>query len=175
MAVAAEPVQGLYLWLCPPDAEAHPLRALIRDLSDRLGTPPFEPHVTLLGPVAAAGVEEQAARLAGALAPLELPLREVAGDPAFYRCLYARVEPTPALLGARAQARERFGEASPFQPHLSFVYGRLDPAMQDELAAALAKRLPATMTVRHLDLIRTDGVPREWRRLRRFALGGEAS
>jgi hypothetical protein len=174
MAGAAEPVHGLYLWLCPPADEALPLRALILELSGRLGAPAFEPHLTLLGPVGP-GAADEAQRLATAIAPLELRLQEVAGEPSFYRCLYARVEATAPLLAARAQAQARFGAASPFQPHLSFVYGRLDPAARAQLAAALAPRLPALVTARHLDLIRTDGVPSQWRRLARFDLGGEPS
>jgi 2'-5' RNA ligase len=172
-----ETAEGVFLWLAPADAEAPALSALILELSQRLGTPSFEPHLTLLGPLAPAageaGLEERAASLAGRLAALTLPLRGVSGEPAFYRALYAAVEPTRALRSARDEARGLCPALdAPFRPHLSLAYGRLDALTQAALSAELAPRLPAEVTARHLDLIRTDGPPQAWRRLRRFDLGG---
>jgi 2'-5' RNA ligase len=175
-----ETAQGLFLWLAPAGAEAQALSALVVELSQRLGTPRFEPHLTLLGPLAPAageaGLEERVASLAGRLAPLTLPLRGVSGEPIFYRALYAAVEPTPALQSARAEAGALCpAPEAPFRPHLSLAYGRLDALTQAALSAELAPRIPAVVTARHLDLIRTDGPPRAWRRLGRFDLGGPPS
>ena len=179
MAASDETAEGLFLWLSPADTEASALSALILELSDRLGTPRFEPHLTLL-PLpqgqAKAEVERRAGSLADRLAPLTLPLRGLLGEPDFYRALYAAVEPTPALLSARAEARALFPSPdAPWRPHLSLAYGRLDAPVQAALSVELWPRLPAEVTARHLDLIRTDGPPRAWRRLRRFDLGGRAS
>jgi 2'-5' RNA ligase len=150
-----ETAEGLFLWLAPAGAEAQALSALVLELSQRLGTPRFEPHLTLLGPLAPAageaGLEEKVASLAGRLAPL-------------------------ALRSARAEARALCpAPEAPFRPHLSLAYGRLDASTQVALSAELAPRIPAVVTARHLDLIRTDGPPHAWRRLRRFDLGGRPS
>ncbi|MBM4201153.1 MAG: hypothetical protein FJ189_07690, partial [Gammaproteobacteria bacterium] len=55
-----------YLWLLPEPASHHRLGRSIEDLTARIGAPPFEPHVTLLGslPGDASDLIDRARRLA---------------------------------------------------------------------------------------------------------------
>ncbi|HEX6738302.1 MAG TPA: 2'-5' RNA ligase family protein [Vicinamibacteria bacterium] len=178
MSPAEETAQGLFLWLAPGEPEGAALARLLLALARRLGTPPFDPHVTLLGPVAAPPDEALArcAELARRLAPLALPLRDVRGEDDYFRALYAAVEPTPALLAAREAARALLpAPDAPFRPHLSLAYGRLEDTAQVALSIELRPQLPSPVRARHLELIRTDGPVRAWRRLGRFDLAAMPS
>jgi 2'-5' RNA ligase len=169
---------GVSLWLSPGGEEAAAMATLIGEMSGRFGTPRFEPHLTLLGGLGTPEDEagEKALRLAGRLRPVPMPLREVTGEPAFFRCLYAAVEAGPELESARAEALALFAPEPEraFRPHLSLVYGRLAPEAKAELARALRPRLPGAILARHLDLVRTQGPPEHWWLLRRFDLGAGA-
>jgi 2'-5' RNA ligase len=178
MSAWDETAHGLFLWLAPGDAEAAPLARMILELGRRLGTPPFEPHLTLLGPLdrPAGEVEAKAAELARGLAPLALPLRGVNGEESYFRALYAAAEPTPELRAARDAARALLAAPdAPFRPHLSLAYGRLEPTVQVALSIELAPRLPAQLLARHLDLVLADGPVGAWRRLARFDLGASGA
>lgn len=166
---------GVSLWLSPAGEEARALGRLIDELSARLGTPRFEPHLTLLGGLGLAEpeAEARAGRLASRLPPLRLALGDLEGEPVFLRCLYAVVEPSAELEAARAEAVAAFGPPTTpgFRPHVSLVYGRLSPDAQAEQARALRPRLPPGVVARHLDLMSTEGPPAAWRLVRRFDLG----
>src|SRR5262245_60182005 len=86
LSTPVEPAVGVSLWLSPTGDPA--LARLVDELSARLGTPRFPPHLTLLGGLGAAEpeAEERAARLAAGLRPLGLALGGVGGEPSFYRC-----------------------------------------------------------------------------------------
>jgi 2'-5' RNA ligase superfamily protein len=166
---------GVSLWLSPAGEEARDLGRLIDELSVRLGTPRFDPHLTLLGGLGhpQSEAEARAGGLAACLPPLRLAFGAIEGEPVFLRCLYAAVEPSAELNAARAEALAVFGPppAPAPRPHVSLVYGRLSPDARAELARALRPRLPPQVIARHLDLMCTEGPPAEWRRIRRFGLG----
>jgi 2'-5' RNA ligase len=172
MADGDETAEGTFLWLAPAEPEAAAIRGLIGELSCRLGTEPFDPHVTLLGPAGPAGEElVRHLRTLAARPALRLPLAGVRGDRTFFRALYAAVEPTPALRALHEEARASIpAPQGPYLPHLSLAYGRLDAAQVDALSRELAPRLPPEITVAHLDAVRTDGPVRAWRREHRFDL-----
>jgi 2'-5' RNA ligase superfamily len=178
MTPGEETAQGLFLWLAPGEPEGASLGRVILALSERLGTTPFDAHVTLLGPLGPPEDEalEESAELARRVAPLALPLRGVNGEDSYYRALFAAVEPTPALLAARQAALALLpGPEAAFRPHLSLAYGWLEATVQVALSIELVPRLPVAVRASHLDLIRTDGPVRAWRRLRRFDLTGAPS
>jgi 2'-5' RNA ligase len=165
---------ALSLWLMP-EGGVHPRFAgLISDLAARLGTPAFEPHVTLLGGVDAPleEVRAQVAVLARALPPIEVRLRVVDGRDEYFRCLFVAAEPTPGLVSAHEAAAHALGVArgTPFEPHLSLVYGHLDAARKESLRRELGEQ-PATFVARTLCLYRTEGDPSGWRLEACFRLG----
>jgi len=125
------------IWLVPTGPARLRLRGQIEALSKKHGTPDFEPHVTLVGlgavpPESGEGLEGRIARLAGALRPFDVHLREVGQLDAFFRSLFVKVEPTPDVMRAGEMGRRLFKEvhqkepADPeYFPHLSLLYSDL--------------------------------------------------
>lgn len=151
------------------------LAALVEHLAARLGTEPFTPHVTLLpGPLGPeAETVARAAPLARELAPLTLKLAGIEGRDDPFRCLFVKVEATPALRAAHAAAARAFlREPDPdFFPHLSLVYGRLESDEKASLARDIAEGSAGEIEARRLCVCRTDGEVAEWRGLAVFPLG----
>jgi hypothetical protein len=166
--------RGLSLWLVPDGDERAALAELIAGLSSRLGTPCFEPHLTLLPGLARPGDEvvEAARVLAPALEQMVLPLRPPEGREETFRCLYLPVGETFRLLHAHALARAAFPSAEdrPFEPHLSLVYGQLPADRKDRLRQEILPGLPPRVRLAALDVVRTEGPVEEWRRLLRCPL-----
>ncbi len=135
-------------WLLPADADAEWLRACMRPLAARCGSPAFEPHVTLhvgtrSGDLA---IEPLLAALARRAGPLALDCAQTCHSAAYYKALYLRLDANradgPALAGLRqalVDALEAAGAPRSdyrFDPHLSLLYGSLDAALREQLAAS---------------------------------------
>jgi 2'-5' RNA ligase len=164
---------GHSLWLMPEPAERARLEALIARLAARLGTPPFPPHVTLLGllPGAPDALLEATRALGRQTPPLTLHLTRSGGQDAFFRCFYVEVEAAAALEAFHAHAVARFGARTPapFFPHLSLVYG----ALSSEQKALLAMEVEScTVGFTALRLVRTEGRVTDWRTVGEVALTG---
>jgi len=169
---------GVSLWLVPDGPEAQAIAALIGELSARFGTPTFAPHVTLMGGI---GVDpEEAVTTAGELAAglSDLSVRfeglEHSGD--YFRALVVRVAPDLPILDARRHAQGAFPSepVGPFVPHLSLLYGTVPVETRRHLAAEVRESAPASIVMRHLDVVATEGTVAEWRRLARLPLSGPA-
>jgi 2'-5' RNA ligase len=166
---------GTSLWLVPSDVVRGRLDALIRGLATRFGTEPFAPHVTLLAGLRGREGEvlQRAAEMCPALEPIRLRASRVEGREEFFRCVSLRVEETLALLTLHAQARIAFARAEPrsYEPHLSLVYGRLEPRARAEVEEELRGEVPIAFEVSSLEVWRTRGRTREWTRLAAVPLG----
>jgi len=167
---------GVSLWLVPEGPARELLSGCIHRLAERLGTVPFAPHVTLLAGIEA-GEEvalAEAEALARTLAPLPVRLAGVEGRDARFRCLYVRAEHPAALAAAHAVAARWFSrDPDPsFEPHLSLVYGTLEPEAKAGLARELDAATRVSFEVRRLHLWRTAGEPEEWSEIGAFGLGG---
>jgi hypothetical protein len=167
--------RGISIWLSPAEKEAGPLRQFIRDLARDLGTPAFEPHVTLLPGLR--GSAEAIVRTAGQLLTADLETLRVTLGPARpglppFRCLYLPVVLTFRLVHAHAVSRQAFtpGAEGAFEPHLSLVYGRLSDERSSRLAQEIAGRAPDQVRLEALEVVRTEGPVAAWRSLARFEL-----
>jgi len=71
-------------------------------------------------------------------------------------------------------ARAAFAEAAPtpFRPHLSLLYGRLEPLKRAAVLRELAGTLELTFEASELHVFRTLGPSRDWRPRGAFPLGG---
>jgi hypothetical protein len=166
---------GLSLWLVPEEPERARLEALIRALAQRLGTPPFAPHVTLLGGIGLAAPEarERARELARGPGSLALQLTHAAHADEFYRCVVLEALPSDALLRAHEAARQALGGGpGSYRPHLSLVYGRLPAAFREALVGEVEGTLPLPLATNaaHLELLATAGPPARWSRIAGFDL-----
>ena len=166
-------------WLVPaPGPEQDRLARVIADLAAGYGGPVFAPHVTLAGvtaavPDAVAGV---LAEVTAGVAPFEVTLTEAGWEPAFFRALYLRAEPSARLSALREAARRALCLEPAPDPHLSLLYADLDEERKPGLAAGLEPSgvvLPMTIRV---DAAEVWGDFREdagrWRRLARVPLAG---
>ncbi len=166
---------GFSLWLMP-DGETHDqLVSLIAELARRRGTPTFAPHLTLLGGLSAAesDVIALSAQLAESAPALRLECLELQHSEAYYKSVFVRLSPSPELLRLRTKALEGVGlAAGPYEPHLSLVYGDLDPEEREDLVAAARGRFPPDIEVCRLDVYSTAGTPDRWRRVARLPLAG---
>lgn len=168
------------LWLLPPPAERARFAELIGMLARQHGTPVFEPHITLLGGIddAQPTAVAASAALARRIAPLRIWLGEIGQRDSYFQCLFVHVIPDAALRQAHRLAREAFAQRADaeFLPHLSLVYGVLDPPQKAAIVAQLGGRLDGEFLVEELALIgyRKDDQPRDWRRVATFTLRGEA-
>ena len=167
--------EGTSLWLMPGGRTRTSIAAVIERLAVRLGTATFEPHVTLLPGLREPETDliNQARLLAAELEPLPLDFSGVDGLDAPFRCLFLKVRRSLALREAYARACSCFGRVSEpsFDPHLSLVYGSLDPRRKRELRSELETALPPCLEVRHLGVWRTEGPVGAWRERAAIELG----
>ena len=165
---------GVSIWLVPTGEVYERFDALISSLSRRCGTPPFEPHVTLLGGLSGpeAAVLSRAEQLSGSLAPLEIRPTTAGHRDEYFRCLFVQAEPTPALVAAHARAAELFERREePFFPHLSLIYGDLAAEEKERILDEVGRDLATAFDVGELHAVRTEGEVRSWRRLASYPLG----
>jgi 2'-5' RNA ligase len=168
---------GLSLWLVPEPKARRRLGATIARLARRLGTPRFAPHVTLIGGLRRPPhqLSAVAARIARATVPFELCAASFGERREFYRCVFVAFERSRALAEMRARARRTLGPSRRrFFAHLSVVYGDLDARTRRGLVAKLARASRAPIRFARLQLMRTEGEPRDWRLVASFALSRRA-
>lgn len=165
---------GVALWLVPDGPEAQAISAFVGELSARFGTPTFPPHVTLLAGLSAAPDAAVASGrdLAAQLADLPVRFEGLEHSAEYFRALVARVAPDLPILDARRRAQMAFPSepVGPFLPHLSLLYGSLPVETRRHLAAEVRDSAPASIVLRSLDVVATEGTPAEWRRLARHPL-----
>ncbi|MBS0320345.1 MAG: hypothetical protein JSR18_07390 [Proteobacteria bacterium] len=173
---AARAAPAYSLWLMPQAADQDALQALVDELSAAFATPPFIPHMTVQGDLAlrlkdACAV---ASTVAADLPAQAWPVQGIEASDAWFRAFYLAFAPRAVFDDALAVAARgtatRTG-LSPF-PHVSLAYGSLDAPRKDALRAAIASRIPATLTFDRLAVAlsgSTVGVP-SWRLLETFTL-----
>jgi len=114
---------------------------LVRELSDRFGTPFFAPHLTLRGDTAQPLAELEGAIEAAAqqAEPFSEPVACVEGSDAFFRSFYARFAIClPLATLKRALDPEGLGS---FMPHVSLLYGPVEAAAKAEAIGEIDRRL----------------------------------
>lgn len=132
------------LWLLPAADDAAMMAALVDELSGRFGTPVFAPHLTLRGDTQTPpdALEQAVAAAAAEVAAFAEPVALVEGSDAFFRSFYARFAVSPAL--ARLKRALDPDGLGGFMPHVSLLYGPVEPAAKAaairEVNARLAGR-----------------------------------
>lgn len=146
----SNPVDSWSIWLMPRAEDAEPLSALVRECAEALGSPPFEPHLTLHHGFPAPGVTREAAgewlcKRMERIAPPELELRELRFGDRYTRGLVMALKPHPDAAGMARVAGELLVRTGgwKFWPHVSLAYGVVPDAHRKALKSRLASRLPA--------------------------------
>ncbi|MDH3309839.1 MAG: 2'-5' RNA ligase family protein [Gammaproteobacteria bacterium] len=168
------------LWLRLPREAHERFQSLIAKLSARLGTPLFEPHITLLGGLSGSeeALRRQTRALAGATAPFEVRLLEVGCLDEYYRCLFVKIALSRALQEVHAVARRFFDQSldADFTPHLSLVYGNLEEKEKENILDDIGRDFYENLRLEELGLYDTSGPV--WRCVERGrfgAAGGQVS
>lgn len=131
------PVTSLWLLAATPD-EADFITE-IETLARRHVSPVFHPHLTLLGDIPAdpAALGAQARAIAAAAPAFVAEVQDIVTSDAYYRSFYAGFAIEPALARLRAAAIATFArDPGPFTPHVSLLYGPVDPEAKAASAAA---------------------------------------
>lgn len=131
------------IWLLAEPADDAFLTDLVRELSDRFGTPFFAPHLTLRGDTERppAELERAIAAAARQVEPFSVPVACVEGSDAFFRSFYARFATCPPLATLKS-ALDPEGLDS-FIPHVSLLYGPVEAAAKAQALGEFDKRLTA--------------------------------
>jgi 2'-5' RNA ligase len=165
------------LWLMPEGEAFDYYFEIIARLSQRLVTPVFLPHVTLLGLIDGTNeeVEAKTVKLAAQFHPFRVEFTGVETFDEYFRCLFVRVKETPVLLTAHQQARQLFGRQDDpaFMPHLSLVYGDLEPLTKEKISNELGEECLRPFAVHSIHLFLTSGEPPDWQRFCEIPFGRE--
>jgi hypothetical protein len=138
--------ERLSIWLLPAPPLAADLAGQIRNIAAALSSPPFPPHLTVLGDlrVRREAAQEALVALAGRWAPLALAPRDIETSPRRFEALTVRFLPS-ALFDRLATALAALLGLPPApapRPHLSLAYplAPLDAARARGLAAGVPLR-----------------------------------
>jgi 2'-5' RNA ligase len=160
---ASEPTY--HLWLEVPREVNERLSAIIRSLAQELGGPVFEPHVTLLS---LNGTDEDShvgrtRALGQELSAFSIILTGLSHRREYFQSLFATVQPTDAVMQARARAAATFGVGGPYMPHLSLLYGIHPDERKNEIVSRLEPAIRGTFVASAIQLIRADSLdPKDW-------------
>lgn len=157
----------------PPQPLRDRFADLIARVSDRLGSPRFEPHITLgVANGSQPKVVQQARALAQRLGPLPIHLTKAVIGDEYFRCIFVLVEPTPSVLLARELAWQLLRDQSDegYIPHMSLAYGNLTPVQKEEILNDIGRDFATSFIVDRLALVIPEGRPEEWRHVEVFDL-----
>lgn len=164
---------GYSIWLMPEGESFDKLQNIISDLGKRYGGPIFPPHVTLLGSIeqeeekVVSACEEISKKTRG----MSLYLDKVVLTAAYFQSLFFNVRSNPEIIEANNLVKNVLGVSKEkFHPHLSILYGALDPKHKEKIVRDLSELLPISLKMSKLRLIKADGEVKDWTKIRDFVL-----
>jgi len=164
------------IWIIPPNDVYHMLSNLIIRLAKQYSTPVFDPHITLLGDIALPEdfVVSRTNELARKIRPFNVTLTTIGYLDDFFRSLFIEVAQTKELMEANWQARKLFkrGYDPEYFPHLSLMYGDIEPQVKERIIAEIGRYFNIKFSVAsiHIALASSKIDPKEWRILTEFVL-----
>ena len=174
------PAHGCSLWIVPPEPIYSSLKDEITRQSIRLGTPEFEPHLTLVGGLKGSyPYDELVANTlkfiesAATLKPILVEVHVATSRARFYQCVYLLAKLTDRLRKlhelARVSLQDTPTKSQSFMPHMSIVYGDIPLQARIEVVATIEPRYKETMfLVQEMQLWRTEGPPDAWHQISTF-------
>ena len=156
-------VHGLAIWLVPPTTRRAEYATFIDTFADHFATPRFVPHVTLLTNVERADDLDLRA-LAAACHKIEMRPRGFAIYDEYYRALVLEMELTSELQHARSEAERIFRSTSPspYEPHLSLMYGDLPRARKEEAMRSMEATAFPPFRPEIVEAVEISGPPHRW-------------
>ncbi|WP_137134053.1 2'-5' RNA ligase family protein [Rhizobium sp. FKY42] len=115
------------IWLMPAADDLAFFQSIVEDLSGRLGTEAFCPHLTLMEdmPRSRDDLATVLSRHFTGQKSFEATINRVDGLPLFFRSLFAGFEAAGPLIDLKTLAVKAFerGDVESFMPHVSLAYG----------------------------------------------------
>ncbi len=165
------------VWLMPDAAWARELKTIVEDLAGRFSTPRFQPHLTLIGgqPFDCEDLKRRLAPAVTGVATVARPILDVVTGDAYFRSFYALFGAEGGLGDLRRRVNVAVLGADPgnFMPHVSLLYGAVEPGPKDAAAAKVRAAVTGrTVTFDRVEIVRSgDDVPIEdWESVAAFAL-----
>lgn len=169
--------EGYSILLMPEGETFKRYAKVIGDLSQRHGTPNFEPHVTLLGGIPSTlskdQVEVRVQQVASSLLPFDIILSGYGMEDFYFRALFLFAIRTPSLTTANKRAQEIFQSSGHYVPHLSLIYGDIAIEEKELIIQGLDLKLPDQFEVGSLHLWQNEGEVKDWRKVAEFPLSRE--
>jgi 2'-5' RNA ligase len=164
---------GYSVWLTFGRAEKE-LAKRIAQLSRRLNTPVFRPHITLAGQITAGSrsLLEKTSWLASVTDPFKVRCVQFGSEPSWFRTLFLEVALSTPLLDMRKLTEKHLPLANPsFLPHISLVYGHLEDKTRNQIISELDSMLPFSADVTAITIMKTEGPASDWQPVKEFELG----
>ncbi len=138
----SEAPERMSIWLIPCDEHKALLSKCIVELSTKLHSPVFEPHVTLFsGYISRASVKQSLDYAANHCKPVTLETENIKTEDILTKTLYLSLKSSKDLLYLSGLFKNYFFSSSfSFDPHLSLAYKILPKSTRDSLVCET--RLP---------------------------------
>lgn len=166
-------ISGYSVWLTFGRAEKK-LTKHIAQLSSRLNTPVFRPHITLAGQIGTESLSlpETISWLASVTDPFKVQCPQFGSERTYFKALYLEVALNAPLKDLRMLAEKHLPAASPgFMPHISLVYGYPDAKTRSQITSELGTILPFTADIATITIMKTEGPVSDWYQIKEFELG----
>lgn len=132
------------IWLMPDRPGKERFSATITSLSRELGSPLFEPHLTLLGDIEANPdvTKRVCSNLLDGFVPSNGMAVGAEGEESYFTSLFLAIKVPPKIVQLRKDlaAALRHGNPGIFRPHISLAYGPIANHVRKNLATELAKQ-----------------------------------
>ncbi|KAG1688791.1 hypothetical protein DVH05_003101 [Phytophthora capsici] len=120
---AADVVAGFSIWAIPAQPAAKELKDIINAYAERLETPSFLPHMTVLSGVkglTAAEATTKLSELADSMCALDVEIETVAFKDLYFQCVFGLLKLTPDLQQAHDRSKEIYAveRNDAFMPHV---------------------------------------------------------
>ena len=127
--------ERMSIWLIPCDEHKALLSKCIVELSKKLQSPVFEPHVTLFsGHISRASVKQSLDYAANHCKPVTLETKNIKTEDILTKTLYLSLKSSKDLLYLSGLFKNYFYPSSfSFDPHLSLAYKILSKSARDSL------------------------------------------
>ena len=107
---------------------------------------------------------DKTSELAAHVSPFKIRLSGVTHLDQYFRCVFIKACKTQALLNAHSAARAAFGKEgdAEYMPHLSLLYGDLNPRTREQISRDLGCSMEVAFMAEELFLYYTEGQTEKW-------------
>ncbi|KAI8851166.1 2',3'-cyclic-nucleotide 3'-phosphodiesterase [Chytridium lagenaria] len=173
---------GFSFWIGPPAGSKldQNLVDIVNVYSNRLGTPKWQPHITLLGQITESynEVEAKLTKLCKTVKPFKVHLTDIVIKDQFFQCIMAKVEETNEIMELNARVADVFPRPQAvYWPHLSLVYGDLTNETKASVQAEIRESetchiIGAEVEICTIEVWCTEGPVKSWYKMGEIRLEG---